>query len=61
MNGPVLSETHLVTEGLVTQVAGERPGAAHVRPSGVDLEPVRSTENLITLDARVDVGQSRVL
>ena len=54
----VLREADFVSEGLVAQLAGERPLAV-VRPPRVDLEAVRRGEDLLALHARVDVAQGK--
>lgn len=56
VHGSVLAQAHLVAEGLVAELAGERSLAA-VRPPGVHFQSVRCGEHLVALEARVHVGQ----
>ena len=54
----VLGEADFVSEGLVAQLAGEGPLAV-VGPAGVDLKTVRGGEDLVALEAGVDVAAAQ--
>ncbi len=58
LSSPVLREADLVPERLVAHLAGEGPLPV-VRPPGVHLQPVRGGEDLLALEARVDVASAQ--